>query len=226
MAPRPDDGPHRRRSIRLKGHDYAGGGVYFVTIVTQGRACLFGDVVEGAVRLNRYGESVREEWEGSAQIRPEIRLDAYVIMPNHVHGIVVINADGSPAASDGARAGAGADGVVAHGVGRHVGAHHVGEHAVGAHGRAPLRGLARPPRSLGSFVAGFKSAAAKRINQMRGTPGAAVWQRNFYEHVIRNDEDLNRLRQYIQDNPLRWAEDSENPHRLPAGAFLGEGGKA
>ena len=79
---------------------------------------------------------------------------------------------------------------------------------VGAHGRAPLH---RPPRSLGSFVAGYKSAATKRINVLRRTPGLSVWQRNYYEHVIRNDRDLAHIREYIAANPARWAEDENYP---------------
>ncbi len=85
--------------------------------------------------------------------------------------------------------------------------------AVGAHSRAPLpnRALTRPPRSLGALVAGFKAATTKQINQYRDTPGQKVWQRNYYEHIIRNDDDLNRHRMYIENNPGRWAEDRENP---------------
>ena len=83
---------------------------------------------------------------------------------------------------------------------------------VGAHGRAPLPQTPhRQPRSLGSFVAGFKSAATKRINVIRGTPGQSVWQRNYYERVIRTDAELNHIRQYIADNPAYWDEDPENP---------------
>ena len=78
---------------------------------------------------------------------------------------------------------------------------------VGAHGHAPLR---RPPRSLGSFIAGFKSAVTKRINQHRGTPGAPVWQRNYYEYIIRDDRALNAIRRYIAENPMRWHLDRYN----------------
>jgi len=165
---------HRRRSIRLREYDYAQAGAYFVTICTQHRECLFGEVVDGQARLSMPGEVVAAEWLRSARIRGEIELDAFVVMPNHVHGIVVIR-------------------------------------DVGAHGRAPLPSPPhRPPRSLGSFVAGFKSAATKRINAIRGTPGLPGWQRNYYEHVIRDEDDLDRVRRYIAENPLRWDEDPEN----------------
>jgi len=169
---------HHRRSIRLQGYDYAQTGAYFVTIVCQGRELLFGDVVDGAMVLSPYGEIARDEWRRSAAMRAELELDAFVVMPNHVHGIVKIASLEE----------AGAD--------------------VGAHGRAPLH---RPPRSLGSFIAGFKAATTKRINAARQTPGQPVWQRNYYERIIRDEEELNRIRQYIVDNPACWEEDPENP---------------
>ena len=171
---------HHRRSIRLREYDYAQAGAYFVTLVAHARECLFGRVVEGQTHLSMPGEVVAAEWLRSARIRGEIELDAFVVMPNHVHGIVVIR-------------------------------------DVGAHGRAPLpTALRRSPRSLGSFIAGFKSAATKRINAIRGTPGVPVWQRNYYEHVIRDDDDLGRVRRYIAENPLRWDEDPENPNAAGA----------
>ena len=93
---------------------------------------------------------------------------------------------------------------------------------VGAHGRAPEHDAPdygapphRPPRSLGSLVAGFKSAVTKRINGMRGTPGLPLWQRNYYEHVIRDEEELNRVREYVAGNPTNWEEDPENPNYRP-----------
>ena len=171
-----DPTKHHRRSIRMSGYDYAEEGAYFVTVVTHQRECLFGGIADGEMRVDGYGEVVRDEWLRSVQIRREIELDAFVVMPNHLHGIVVIR-------------------------------------DVGAHGRAPLPPLAphRPPRSLGSFVAGFKSAVTKRINEIRDAPGVPVWQRNYYEHVIRDEDDLDRVRRYIAENPLRWSEDPENP---------------
>ena len=167
---------HHRRSIRLPGCDYSHPGAYFVTLCTYGRDCLFGAVDGGAVRLNDYGRVARDEWLRSAAPRDEIELDAFVVMPNHIHGIVVI--------TDGA----------------------------GATGRSPLhytddgpRGPAK--RSLASFICGYKPAVTRRINQLRDTPGARVWQRNYYERVIRDDDELARARSYVADNPGRWAAD-------------------
>lgn len=182
-----DPEKHHRRSIRLKGYDYSQSGAYFITICTQDRGCLFGEVADGEMRLNDAGAVVADEWIKSGELRDEITLDKWVVMPNHFHAVVIIH-------------------VGAHGV---VGAHG----NVGAHRRAPLRAsLRRPPKSLGSLVAGFKSAVTKRINALRQNPGAPVWQRNYYEHIIRDEESLNRIREYIVHNPLQWALDRENPH--------------
>jgi REP element-mobilizing transposase RayT len=178
---------HRRRSIRLKGYDYTQPGAYFVTLCTWNRECLFGQVVDGEMRLNNYERSVREEWFRSAEIRRgiELRPNEFIVMPNHIHGIVWIVDDNR--------------GTTPH---------------VEAHGRAPLR---RMPRSLGSFVAGFKSSVTKQINTLRQTPGTPVWQRNYYEHIIRDDRSLNRIRQYIANNPLQWELDRENPAKIALG---------
>ena len=168
----------RRRSIRLQDYDYALAGAYFITMVTQDRKCLFGEVVDGEIKLNDCGQTVQDEWEKSAQIRKEIELDAFVVMPNHVHGIVVITDR----------------------MGR-------------ATGRSSLQsGPAK--RSLGAFVSGFKSVVTKRINAFQGLPGTPVWQRNYFEHVIRDENSLNRIRQYVLDNPARWEFDRENPATL------------
>ncbi len=181
------DGPdmHHRRSIRLPGYDYAQPGAYFVTICTHGRECVLGEVMDGRVNLSPFGEVVHEEWERSAVIRPELELDAFVIMPSHLHGIVVITGDVS-----------------------------VGLHSVGAHGRAPLH---RAPRSLGSFIAGFKSTTTRRVNLARGTPGASFWQRGYYEHVIRDAGDLEKIGTYIAENPLSWGLDENFPDPRPDG---------
>lgn len=164
-----------RRSIRLRDYDYTLAGAYFVTMVTRDRKCLFGDVVDGEIRLNHWGWTVHDEWKKSAEIRKEIELDAFVVMPNHVNGIIVIT-----------------------------------DALERATGQSPLQsGPTR--RSLGSFVGGFKSAVTKRISELCGSPRTPVWQRNYFEHVIRNEQSLQRIRQYILDNPARWEFDQENP---------------
>ncbi len=182
-----DPNRHHRRSIRLRGWDYAGAGAYFVTLVTYNRECLFGQVVDGKVVLSPWGEIVAEEWRRTADVRSNVRLDEFVVMPNHVHGIIWIIANDDETA--------------------------VGATNVGAHSRAPLPLPHRPPKSLGAIIAGFKSIVTKRINIARGTPGMPVWQRNYYERIIRNERALRAVRQYIQNNPLHWAHDMENPNR-------------
>jgi putative transposase len=184
---------HHRRSIRLRGYDYAQPGAYFITLCAQHHARLFGEISDGVMRLNRFGVIVREEWEKTSIIREEILLDEFVVMPDHMHGIVVIRDVG------------------VYGV---VGADRV----VGADGSPPLLfvredrlvltdsrpPLYRMPRTVGSLVAGFKSASTKRINIIRGTPGDPVWQRNYYEHIVRDEKDMVRIRKYIHNNPSAW----------------------
>jgi REP element-mobilizing transposase RayT len=184
MGYRPDR--HHRRSIRLAGYDYAAGGAYFVTICTAGKECLFGKVIDGRIALSSFGEIVWEEWHGSANVRRELELGPFVVMPNHVHGIVTIVGDG---------------------------------HVVGATGGRPRVGApsesrasaARPygpsQRSVGSFVAGFKSAVTRRVNALRQTPSAPIWQRNYYEHIVRDEDDYFRIAEYIENNPRGWPED-------------------
>jgi putative transposase len=193
-------GRYRRRSLRMLGYDYASPGAYFVTLCTKDRECLFGGVVDGEMRLNEVGRIVQEEWGRSAAVRAEIELDCRVVMPNHVHGIIVV-ADArtalySPARAYGSSVGAYGSSVGAYGS------------SVGAYGHTPLRS---PSKTVGAVVRGFKSAATKRINEIRGTPGVLVWQRNYYEHVIRDEDSLGRIRRYIAENPARWGSDRENP---------------
>ena len=184
-----DPARHHRRSIRLRDYDYTQAGAYFVTLCAQGRECLFGTITAGEMVLNELGQIVHEEWKRSSEIRREIELDEFVVMPNHMHGIVWIvemndvRADGRPPQPNPVR----------------------------AHGRAS-QPPQRAPKSLGSFVAGFKSAVTKRINEQRGMPRVPVWQRNYYEHIIRNDADLQRIRQYIVNNPLKWELDQLHPN--------------
>lgn len=168
-----------RRSIRLQGYDYSQAGAYFVTICTHNRECLFGDIVHGEMRLNDAGRVVADEWLKTAEIRTEIELDAWVVMPNHFHGILVI-------------------------------ADCRGDRRV-ARTIRPVAPTGPQPRSVGAVMAGFKSAVTKRINQLRQSPGAKLWQRNYWEHIVRNEPELNRIREYIRNNPARWELDKLCP---------------
>ncbi len=142
---------------------------------------LLGDVQEGVLLLNALGKIVEDEWARSAAVRPELTVDAFVVMPNHVHGIVTIIGP--------------AGGVRAHGV------------------RPASNPLSRTRGSIGSMVAGFKSAVTRRINAARETTGTQVWRRIYYERVIRDDDEFERIRWHIEDNPRRWADDEYNPSR-------------
>ncbi len=163
---------YRVESARLRGWDYTSAGWYFVTICTHQRACVLGRVINGDVELSPLGEIVAEEWQRTAQVRPNVDLDAWVVMPNHVHGIIVINVE------------------------------------------TPRRGVstttdvptnAWKPNSLGSIVNQIKSVCTKRI-RTAGYPGFA-WQARFHDHIIRDEPELNRIRRYIHDNPLKWTLD-------------------
>ncbi len=129
----------------------------------------------GRVLLNRYGRIVEEEWLRGQLLRQEVALDAFVVMSDHFHGIVVLSG------SD--------EGNVCE---------------TGGTANNPSVCLRRHPRSLGSLLAGFKSATTRRINTLRGSPGRAVWQSNYHEHVIRNEGELDGIRTYIQNNPLKY----------------------
>ncbi|ELS01947.1 transposase [Xenococcus sp. PCC 7305] len=194
---------HHRRSIRLPKYDYSRSGLYFVTICTYQKLNWFGEVCDDKICLNQIGKIVAREWLRSSEIRQEIELDEWVVMPNHFHGIVVINQNHD-------------DGNIrkltdpkTNNSGAHSGAHsgtYLDTH-LGA-SLAPLR--MRKPRSLSSFVAGFKSAVTKQVRQICQEPNLRLWQRNYYESVIRDRQQLDNVRRYIINNPLCWHEDPEN----------------
>jgi len=176
----------QRRSIRLAGYDYAQGGAYFVTVCTHERKCVFGRIENGAMRPNVYGNLVRDEWLKSAELRLNVVLDEFQIMPNHFHAIVIFTERGSPS------------------VGAHCNAPVLGPRA---HCNAPLQ---RPARSLASLVGGFKGSVTRNINLYRAGRNLApvrVWQRNYFERIVRDEKELDDTRCYINENPLAWLTD-------------------
>ncbi|MGB8981206.1 MAG: transposase [Anaerolineales bacterium] len=181
---------HHRRSIRLKQYDYTQPGGYFVTIVTCHRDCLFGEIVNERMQLNEFGCIADECWRAIPDHFPNVELGAYVIMPNHMHGIIVITdrADQNGMATNSSP-------------------------FVGAQHAAPLQEPNVKPGSLGAFVRSFKSAVTRRLGRELNATG--IWQRNYYEHVIRNHADWDRIQRYITSNPSLWAEDEENPTKHP-----------
>ena len=176
--------------------------MYFVTIVTQGQEALFGEVVEGEMRLNRLGEIVQKWWGFLPDHFPDIELGAFVIMPNHVHGIIILHGgrDTVPVPRN-------EDTLQFEKESR------AGNTPGNMHGGGETPGGGTPPLqepTLGQIVAYFKYQSTKEINALRGGPAAKIWQRNYYEHILRNQQDLELTWLYIESNPARWETDHEN----------------
>jgi REP element-mobilizing transposase RayT len=164
---------HHRRSIRLRDYDYSQAGVYFITLCTQNRKCLFGEISDGQMVLNDAGRVADKCWCDIPVHFPRVELDEWVIMPNHVHGILFIV-----------------------------------DITVGAKNFSPLPPTGRPlgtSKTIGSIIRGFKIGVTKWMRQNNVIHD--VWQCNFYEHIIRGENALNRIREYIIYNPMRWEED-------------------
>ena len=188
---------YHRRSIRLKGYDYTQPGAYFVTICTRDRELLFGNVIDGVMHLNRMGLAVQKTWLDLPRPYPYADLDAFVIMPNHVHGVIVLTDDGGggsvprqPSAPEQIQAG---QVPLANQV-----------------ETRPCPGV-KPRHGLPEIVRAFKSFSARRVNALRCTCSVPVWQRNYYEHIVRDHDECGRIRQYIENNPEEWDRDIENP---------------
>ena len=171
------------RSIRLKGYDYSSEGLYFITICSHEKRCGFGRITEARAEVSPAGLIVRECWVAIPSHFTRTRLHAFVVMPNHLHGIVEICAK------------------------------------LGRSGAAPLRGtLAVAPGSLGAIVRSFKAAATKRVHEELKWR-VPLWQRNYFEAVVRDGEEFSNAVRYIEENPARWEWDRENPERKPLGAL-------
>jgi REP-associated tyrosine transposase len=159
MRSGPTDSP-RRRSLRLRSHDYASPRAYFVTICIAGRARICAHFSPtGELRLSVLGQAIHTEWLRTALLRPSVYLDAFIVMPDHVHGVMRLDRSDVPE---------------------------------------------RASVSLGAVIGCFKASCTRRVNAIRGTPGAVLWQRGFYERVIRDEDHLKRVRRYIEENPRRW----------------------
>ncbi len=166
MTGKYDPDIHHRRSIRLKGYDYSQPGLYSITICVEKKECLFGHVVDGKMVLNEAGQFVRKIWEDLPTRFPSVDLDEYIVMPNHLHGILVL---------------------------------------------LEVDGIQNPV--LGDVIRAFKSISAIGVNKIISRQGKRFWQRNYHERIIRNEKELETKREYIFNNPYRWAEDEENPNR-------------
>ena len=182
---------HHRRSIRLKGYDYRRNGAYFVTACTQHRERLFGEIAQGEMVLNQFGQIVEACWHDLPLHYPNIRLDSFVVMPDHVHAIVFIDNALFPKAVESDRADVAVVAVA----------------AVAAGFKPATTATTVPKRhGLSEFVRALKTFSARRINELRHTPGVTVWQRDYWEHIIRNQKALRNIRTYILNNPARWHE--------------------
>ena len=186
---------HHRRSIRLQGYDYSQEGLYFITICCQDRTHLFGEIVDGKMILNSYGEIAQKEWRNTSAIRDNVLLHEFVVMPNHFHSIIEIKFQ-------------------------------KGNNEIGK--------FQSPSQTVGAIIRGYKIATIKKIKdfmlfserdnfstgELQFAPTAPtaptekikeldfkIWQRNYYEHIIRNDQSYERISDYIRDNPKRWNED-------------------
>jgi putative transposase len=190
--------PHRH-SIRLPNYDYSQPGTYYVTIVAWHRECLFGEVLNGEMKLNKVGQIVLWEWEELPKRLRYVELGAFVVMPNHFHGILIFH--------------------------ENVGATRLGLYrALSGHVSLPnvptegIDGSPLPhgpqPASLGAIMAQFKSLVTKRLWKIPKLDRKPIWQRNYYEHIIRDEKDLQNKTDYIEANPRLWDEDDENPLNL------------
>ncbi len=168
---------HHRKSIRLKEYDYKKEGKYYITICTINRECLLGDISDGKMILNEYGNIVLKSWKWLSEQYSYITLDETVIMPNHLHGIIII--------TNLCRGGS----------------------------RTAPTGEDIKYKPLGRLIGAFKTVSTKNINQIRNMPEIPFWQRNYYERIIRDEKDLNKIREYIKNNPLKWELDEENLNR-------------
>ena len=206
---------HQRRSIRLKGYDYSLPGAYFVTVCIYQGECLLGEIDQGEMLINELGQFVIRVWKDLPDHYPHVILDAFCVMPNHFHGIIILSDVYGGGGID-----QGVEGVE-------------GESQTRPYKPRPYKprpSEARPdePRSyqptasdstpppqkrhgLPEIVRALKTFSARLINQRRDTQGVPVWQRNYYERIVRNEHELNTIRQYIDENPMNWEMDMDNP---------------
>jgi putative transposase len=155
-----------RKINRLKGFNYSKAGYYFVTVCVKDRICCFGEIINGEMVVNKHGQTAKKFWEKISEHYKNSKLDEFMVMPNHIHGIIIL---------------VGADTI-------------------------------RPYAGLSKIIGYFKQKVSKIIRQ--NGLGKFSWQKSFYDHVIRDDADLNRIREYIRNNPKQWELDEENPKNI------------
>lgn len=184
---------HNRRSIRLKNYDYSSEGLYFITLCSEDRKNIFGEISDGELILNPLGEIAKEEWLRTPKIRPNLSLGEYIIMPNHLHGIIHI------------------------------------DYQIKKKKTENTRKFESPSQTIGAIIRGFKGATTKRINifirEIKDNSGSStgelqfaptdiilsgkgsIWQRNYYEHIIKTEKAYENISNYIINNPKNWLND-------------------
>ncbi|MCJ7623773.1 MAG: transposase [Anaerolineaceae bacterium] len=172
-----------RKATRLNGYDYSQPGAYFVTICVKNRECALGTIIDGFVHLSHEGKFVSDAWINLPRHYQHANLDEFVVMPNHVHGIIIIVGEGL-----------------------------VEQYSPNVQLHRPSPTGVSGRHGLSEIVRAFKSFSARRINRYRGTTGTPFWQRTFYDRIIRDEDELNRAQEYIMDNPIKRELDSEKPH--------------
>ncbi|AFZ35144.1 hypothetical protein Sta7437_1577 [Stanieria cyanosphaera PCC 7437] len=170
-----------RKSLRLPKYDYSANGAYFITICIKNRECLLGKVHDSQVILNEFGQIITNIWSSLSTRYEQIELDEFVVMPNHIHGIIIINSLET--------------------------IHELSLQKSSAELSIKERRRMLLPKAIGYF----KMNSAKQINQIRQAVRVSLWQSNYYEHIIRDETALNIIRTYIINNPLNWHQDLENP---------------
>jgi putative transposase len=164
---------YRNESSRKAGFDYGSEGSFFITFNTIRREPLLGEIRDGKTVLSEFGKIVEAEWLKSFEMRNELNCEAWVIMPDHMHAILTLQRKGEDNAEEKDR-------------------------------KVMNTGVAyRPPRSVSSFIACFKAVVTKKINDLRATPAQRVWQPNYHDHIIRNEDEKKRIKKYIENNPSR-----------------------
>ena len=210
LKPKPNQ-PHRR-ATRLRGYDYSQTGGYFITICVQNQKCLFGEIIDRQMYLNDIGKIVVECWNYIPQHFCSVELDICIVMPNHIHGIIVLGTKGTEALRPAIPSQSNRRGEVPSPAS-------TSSTSINRRGEVPSptptnRRSKISSSTLGQVVAYFKYQSTKYINQHRDMPGTRIWQRNYYDHVIQDDIDLQRIRQYITHNPMQWELDQLHPNNL------------
>ena len=210
---------HHRRSIRLSGYDYSQAAAYFITICAINRECIFGEIVNGKMILNDFGQIAHDEWLKTSEIRPNIMLDAFVIMPNHVHGIIIISRGDlsyggecdSPLHDE--------DNVISRDDLSYGGECDSPLHDDGISRRGELHSpkddailptpyktpFVSPSNNIPAIIRGYKSAVTKKLNLLNF--GGSAWHRNYYEHIISSEKSYQKIADYITNNPVLWDTD-------------------